>query len=489
MKITLSADAPNDAKADLLVLAVGGENALADAAFKRVDRALGGALRALAKAEGFEGGAGDTLKLPVDGDAIAARGVLVVGLGKGAGTPDGARKLGVAVLGAMKSRKSAAIVAPKSDGATARALAEGLTLGTYRFDTYLAETAPSSKPRRSATILVGKKDAALRKAVSQGVAVAESVNFARELVNMPPNELNAERMASLAKAEATKLGLTCKVMSKAQIQRQKMDLFLAVNAGSRNEPRLIHVTYKPARPKAKVVFVGKGLTFDSGGLCLKPPKAMLDMKCDMGGAATTLGIVLAAARLKVPVEVHALVGATDNMTGEGAYRPGDIFKSRQGKTVEIINTDAEGRLVLADVLSYAVDLAPDYLVDHATLTGACLVALGPWRAAMYANDDDFGASYARAAEDAGEAFWRMPLDDELRDMLKSDNADIKHTGEAYGGSITAALFLREFIGESRWIHCDIAGPAFQQAPHGVSPKGGTGFGVATGARFLESLAG
>jgi len=296
-------------------------------------------------------------------------------------------------------------------------------------------------------------------------------------------------MAELAKQHAQDVGLKCTVQTKAGIARQKMNLFLAVNQGSENEPRLIHMVHKPARPKAKVVFVGKGLTFDAGGLCLKPPKAMADMKCDMAGGAVTIGTLLAVAKLKLPIEVHGLVGATDNMTGGGAYRPGDVFTARSGKTVEIINTDAEGRLVLADVLSYATEIGADYLIDHATLTGACMVALGPWRAALYANDDEMGRAYEDAAEAAGETFWRMPLDAELKEMLKSDVADIKHVGDAFGGSITAALFLQEFVGESRWVHLDIAGPAFQQSPHGVHPKGGTGFGVATAVRFLEGLVG
>jgi len=267
-----------------------------------------------------------------------------------------------------------------------------------------------------------------------------------------------------------------------------MNLLLAVNKGSAIEPRVIHVVYKPTRPKKKVVFVGKGLTFDSGGLCIKPAGSMIDMKCDMAGAATTLGIVFAAARLKLPIEVHAVVGSTENMTGAKAYRPGDVYKSLEGKTVEVINTDAEGRLVLADVLTWSVrKLKPDYMIDHATLTGACMVALGPWRAALYTDDDELASKYLDAAEGEGESFWRMPLDTDLRSTLKSAVADLKHIGGRYGGSITAALFLKEFTAETTWMHLDIAGPSFTDRAHGRLPKGGTGFGVATGVRFLEGL--
>ena len=215
---------------------------------------------------------------------------------------------------------------------------------------------------------------------------------------------------------------------------------------------------------------------------------MVDMKCDMAGGATTLGILVAAARMKLPIEVHGVIGATENLTGAGAYRPSDVYTSRNGKTVEIINTDAEGRLVLADVLDWSLGLEPDVLVDHATLTGACMVALGNYRAALYANDDALGAAYEAAAKAAGENYWRMPLDEQLKRSLRSDVADLKHTGSRYGGSITAALFLQEFVGKSKWVHLDIAGPAFLDGSKGRYPKGGTGFGVATGVALLESLA-
>jgi leucyl aminopeptidase len=233
--------------------------------------------------------------------------------------------------------------------------------------------------------------------------------------------------------------------------------------------------------------VGKGLTFDSGGLCLKPADGMMDMKMDMAGAATTIAIVLSAARLKLPVEVHGIVASTDNMTGGSAYRPGDVFPSRDGKTVEIINTDAEGRLVLADALAYARELSPDYVVDHATLTGACMVALGAYRAGFFSNDEGLRTAYLDAAKGAGESYWSMPLDDDLRDQLKSSIADLKHTGTRHGGAITAALFLREFVGKTKWAHVDLAGPAYLSDTHGIYPKGGSGFGVLTALEFLRNL--
>jgi leucyl aminopeptidase len=324
--------------------------------------------------------------------------------------------------------------------------------------------------------------------LNQGRIVGESVNFARDLVNAPPNDMNPPALASAAKAEAQKHRVHCAVWDKKKIAAERMELFLAVNRGSGFEPRLVHLAHKPKGAKKRVVFVGKGLTFDSGGLCIKPAGSMVDMKCDMAGAATTIGIVLAAARLGLPVEVHGVVGSTENMTGADAYRPGDVFTSREGKTVEIINTDAEGRLVLADVLSWATTLEPDFLVDHATLTGACMVALGPYTAGFFAGDEELARRYLSAAEQDGELFWRLPLQKELRSSLDSEVADVKHTGSRLGGAITAALFLQEFVGECRWAHVDIAGPAFVDHPFGRSPKGGTGFGISTGVRFLEALA-
>ncbi len=248
------------------------------------------------------------------------------------------------------------------------------------------------------------------------------------------------------------------------------------------------MSYTPKKPKKKLCFVGKGLTFDSGGLCIKPAAGMGEMKSDMGGAAAVLGLMVAVASLRPNVEVHCIIGSAENMPDGAAYRPGDIFGSLDGKTVEIINTDAEGRLVLADALAYARKLEPDVIVDAATLTGACVVALGKTWSAFYTGDDKLARQVDKAAAEAGENLWRMPLIEELREQLKSDVADLKHTGERWGGSISAALFLREFVGDVPWIHCDIAGPALSDNARGVTPKGGTGHAVLTFLRFVENSA-
>jgi leucyl aminopeptidase len=389
------------------------------------------------------------------------------------------------------SRSHVAVAAPQLTAAALSALAEGVLTGAYRYTRYLTGSRVPKKQLGKVSLLLAQKPTPEDKAaVQQGEIVADAVTFARDLVNCPANDLTATQLAEHAEARSKAAGISCKVWDKKGIQKLGMPLLLAVNRGSKEEPRFIHITYKPknATPKTpRVVFVGKGLTFDSGGLCIKPSGSMLDMKIDMAGAATTIATVVAAAQLGLPVEVHGIVGSTDNMTGGDAYRPGDVFSSRDGKTVEIINTDAEGRLVLADALAYARELEPTYLIDHATLTGACTVALGAYRAGLFSNDDELAARYKRAAEATGENFWQLPLDEDLKDELKSGIADLKHTGSRLGGAITAALFLQEFVGKCRWIHLDIAAPAYLEKVQGIHPKGATGFGVLTALQLLRDL--
>jgi len=488
MKISLSAGRWETSTADIVALAVPSTKTKFNKTISSIEAVTGKAtIKPLASDERFEGKASQTMKVTAGGEA-KARWLLLVGVGKGDDPQKVAWRLGHALASAATAQKTVAISLPEVTPASVRAASQGLITGAYRYTEYKSDKKAESSLTGATILDVPKGAKGLTAAVNQGKAVAESINFARDLVNRPPNDLNPITLAKAATSEARKLGLTCSVWNKARIKKEKMNLLLAVNAGSAIEPRVIHVSYKPKGAKKKVAFVGKGITFDAGGLCIKPAASMVDMKCDMAGAAATLGIVFAAARLKLPVEVHALVGSTENMTGGEAYRPGDVYKSFQGKTVEIINTDAEGRLVLADVLAWtAKTLEPDVMVDHATLTGACMVALGPYRAALYTDDEDLARGYLEAAEDEGESFWRMPLDQDLKSMLKSPVADLKHIGDRWGGSITAALFLAEFTEETKWMHLDIAGPAFTEKAHGRMPKGGTGFGVATGVRYLESL--
>ncbi len=488
MNITLSTEAPASAAVDLLAVGVGSKRPLQDPAVQKLDRASGGALLEAMKLEDFKGKAGQTLRM-IGRGRLEAKRLLLVGLGDREGALRD-RLLGVKAARALGDKGSSlAVIAPSVEPDALWALADGLTTGAYHYARYLTGDRKPKHELRRALVLVDRKPSAdARAAVAAGHVVGNAVNFARDLVNCPPNDLTATQLAAAAAAQSKRLKIACKVFDKKAIEKLGMPLLLAVNRGSTEEPRFFHMSYKPKAQRArKVVFVGKGLTFDSGGLCLKSAESMLEMKMDMAGAATTIAVVMAAAELELPIEVHGIVASTDNMSGGNAYRPGDVFPSRDGKTVEIINTDAEGRLVLADALAYARELEPDYMIDHATLTGACMVALGSFRAGLFGNDDELKTAYAEAAENTGENYWPMPLDEDLRDQLKSPIADLKHTGSRYGGSITAALFLREFVGKTRWLHLDIAGPAYVSEARGIHPKGGTGFGVLTAIEFLKSL--
>jgi leucyl aminopeptidase len=353
---------------------------------------------------------------------------------------------------------------------------------------FTGERKPKAELGKVSVLVPGKVSAEQKKQLELGVAIGHAVGIARDAVNEPPNELVPETLAQVAQRIAKEHGFKLKVLDKKGILAAGMHLHYAVGQGSTNEPRFIHLSYVPKKKKQKVVFVGKGLTFDSGGLCIKPAAGMGEMKSDMAGAAAVLGLMAAIGVTRPEIEVHMLVGAAENMPDGSAYRPADVFSSLDGKTVEIINTDAEGRLVLADALAYAVKLKPDLIVDAATLTGAALVALGKTCSAFYATEDELATLLVASAHEAGESFWRMPLLDELAEQLKSDVADLKHTGDRWGGSITAALFLREFVGKVPWLHCDIAGPVLAERARGIYPKGGTGHAVLTFLSLVERLA-
>jgi leucyl aminopeptidase len=372
------------------------------------------------------------------------------------------------------------------------AVAEGILLGTYRFDRYRAEPRPGRKHLRHVQIAAG--DASTRE-VSEGIAFGEitssATNFARDLVNEPAGSLVPEKMEEIARqvAQEAKIGIT--VFGTDELRRMGMGGILGVGQGSKNPPRLIRLDYKPAeKPLRKVALVGKGLTFDSGGLSLKSSEGMETMKCDMAGSAAVLATLKILPELAPRAEVVGLMGMAENMPGGGAIRPGDVLKIMNGKTVEVRNTDAEGRLVLADALSYASTLPGlEEAIDLATLTGACVVGLGPMAAGILGNSDELVDGILAAARKAGEAMWPLPLYDEYTEHIKSDIADIKNTGIRWGGAITAALFLSHFVRDGmRWAHLDIAGPAFGDKEYSYMKKGGSGVGVRTLTRYLLDLA-
>ena len=445
---------------------------------------------------GASGKADEVVKLAgVPG--VAAKLVLVVGTGKAeASVPDPAeryRRAAGAGVRALTGKESAvfALGSPEYAGA----VAEGVLLGGYAFQTFLGEgkAAKAKKPLASAQIHVKgrhKGDVAARAAT-----IADAVGYARDLVNTPPNVLFPETFAQSVGNRAKGSKVKLEVWDADRLQSEGCGGILGVGQGSGRPPRLVTMTYKPRGAKAHLAFVGKGITFDSGGLCIKPGTGMVTMKCDMAGAAAVAASVLALAELKVPVAVTGYLCLAENMTGDLAQRPGDIVTMRGGRTVEIINTDAEGRLVMADGIALASEQQPDAIVDIATLTGACVIALGNRTMGVMANDDELRERVAGAANEVGESAWGMPLPEEIRGSMDSPVADLKHTGDRAGGMMVAAKFLEEFVGKDaagetiKWSHVDIAGPAFnEKSAWGYTPTGGTGSGVRALIALAESYA-
>jgi leucyl aminopeptidase len=372
-----------------------------------------------------------------------------------------------------------------TEAATAFA-AQGSVLGGYRYADYLTQNVEEITCTNLCIVGASSDAGPL---IERTVAAAKAVNFARDLVNGPPVKVTPTYMGECAQEIADENGLECTIFDKAALEEAGMNLLLAVSAGSEEEPRLIHLTYRPegaSEDTPEIALVGKGLTFDSGGYNLKPSGSIEDMKMDMAGGAAVLGAMKAITAYAPNVIVHGIVPSSENLVSGAAYKVGDIFHSLNGKSVQVMNTDAEGRLILADALCYTERLGVDRIVDLATLTGACMVALGPHTAGLFSDHDDFAKAIESAAERAGESFWRLPLQKKLKAMLKSPIADLKNVGQRWGGAITAGLFLQEFVGDTTWAHLDIAGPAYAEKASEHVPKGGTGFAVLT---LLELVSG
>ncbi|MFY9549737.1 MAG: leucyl aminopeptidase, partial [Thermoanaerobaculia bacterium] len=371
--------------------------------------------------------------------------------------------------------------------AALRALLPQVALADYAFDRYKtrkdsaagsAETVILPPPPLSARSLAG--------AVSSAEAIASAVRWARDVGNTPGNDLGPQDFAREVRALCQGNGLRLKVLDKKKIEREKMGGLLGVNAGSARPPVFLVGEYAPPKPRGTAVLVGKGITFDTGGISLKPAAAMGEMKYDMMGAATAFACLAAAKALSLPVRLVALAPVTENMPGGSATRPGDILRMRNGKTVEVDNTDAEGRLILGDALAYAEGFHPDVLIDYATLTGAVLIALGSECAGLMSTDDGLAGALTEAGEAAGERVWRLPLWDEYRDNLKSEWADMRNTGGRAAGTINAGVFLKEFVPDGvPWAHLDIAGVAHFEKEQSGWPAGASGFGVALTMEFLR----
>jgi leucyl aminopeptidase len=430
--------------------------------------------------QGFEAKKGDVRALPGAGGSTT----YVVGLGPAEGVDaDVLRSAAGALARAAKRHESLAVdllgaapdVAPP---AAAQAITEGLVLGGYEFSVFKSEPKPAALAR---VVLVGGGGKRAQDAIARGQAVAEAVCWARDLENEPGGSLTPSELAKRAAAMGTQAGFEVTVWDEKEIRKQRLGGLLGVNRGSEQAPRFLRLEYAPEKPRGTLALVGKGITFDSGGLSLKPSDGMVGMKGDMGGAAAVLGTFRAVAALGSRVRLIGFLPITDNMTGGDATRVGDVLTIRNGKTVEVLNTDAEGRLILADGLSLATEEAPDAIVDLATLTGACMVALGDRIAGLMGNHEGWMGQVRAAADAAGESVWPLPLPDHLRSKLDSELADLKNiTDTRYGGALAAGLFLREFVGEGiPWAHLDIAGPADSSVVEGELVKGGTGFGVRT----------
>ena len=452
------------------------------------DAATGGAVsRALAAAE-FKGKRGQTVTVLAPGAGLSR--VVAVGLGKLDGIA--ARHLedaGGAAAAALAREPAAAISTVGLTGAQAAHVAMGLALRSYRFDRYRTTEKPEDKPKfAKATVLSGEMPKA-RDAWADLKPVAEGVFLSRDLVSEPANVLNPAEMAERCR-KLESLGLKVEVFGPKEMTKLGFGALMGVAMGSANEPRMVVMTWNGAtaakgKTKAKpLAFIGKGVTFDSGGISIKPAGGMEDMKWDMGGAGTVIGLMAALAGRKAKVDVIGLVGLVENMPSGTAQRPGDVVKTYSGQTVEVINTDAEGRLVLADVLWYCQQkYDPRFMVDLATLTGAIIVALGHEYAGFFSNDDALAAQLHAAGAATGENVWRMPLGDAYDKQIRSDIADMKNIGGRPGGAITAAQFIQRFVNGKPWVHMDVAGTVWSSKDAPTIPKGATAFGV----RLLDRM--
>ena len=485
--VLLSSVDPVSAEVDALVLGITDELIL-PAAIPAATRSM---LHDMLEALGAKGKRGEITKVPSGGLAIAPL-IVTVGLGSDA-TLDAeqTRRVASAAARALAGTTSALMHLGEPTPKSIEAIATGSLLGAYRFTHFRgAGSEATPKPINKVVISGNPSDKADAAALHRGQIIAEAVNAARDLVNTPPSALPPEELAHAAIDAVRKLPVTVEVWDEEHLAAEDFGGILAVGQGSANPPRLIRMEYAPKKAKGTLALVGKGVTFDSGGLSLKPPKAMETMKCDMSGAAAVIAAVTAIAQLGLKVNVVGWIPTVENMPGGHAQRPGDVITIYGGRTVEVLNTDAEGRLILADALVRAAEEDPDLIVDAATLTGAAVVALGDRTSGIMANDDDVRVAVWESSQRAGEVMWHLPIPEESRGTLDSHIADIKNIGDGKGGMLSAAAFLREFVpAERRWAHLDIAGPAFNEgSPYGYTPKGGTGAAVRTFIQLAEDLA-
>lgn len=427
--------------------------------------------------DGFEGKFGQTYLLHTLGK-IPADKILIVGFGKK--EEFDANKMRLAVSKAVKKLQQIHAKNACFDFDVncdyGKSAAIGALIADYAFDKYKTE-----KATRVEEITFAKFS---EKDVREGIIFGEAMKFTRDLANEPAEYATPSKLAEIA---SNLDGITTKVYDKEEIERMGMGAYLAVGKGSAQAPKFIHMKYCGKNPKKKLAIIGKGICFDSGGLDIKPASSMLTMRDDMSGAACVLGVMRALSSLEPDIEVHGIIAACENMPSGTSYKPGDILRVKNGKTIEVDNTDAEGRLTLADALCYACELGVDEVIDIATLTGACVVALGTNVSGIMGNDEDLISTLIRVAESSGEKFWELPMYPEYKDSLKSDIADMKNTGSRQGGASIAGVFLKEFVNGPKWAHIDIAGTAFLEKPQGEFISGSTGAGVRTILNYIKSV--
>lgn len=476
-----------------------------------VDKALGGLISTLIESGEITGSSGEMTVIHTvaitqgGGGSIAAERVLVAGLGKSDDfTYDNIRTISAALarrLNSLKVKSAATIVHGAGIGGldplrSAEAIAEGSQLGLYRFDKYKSASNDKDGNGTGPTLetlelieLVPLKIGALEQGVARGETYAAAANLARDLVNEPPNVLSPSALADRASSMSATAKLDIKILEQDECRKLGMGSYLSVAAGSVEPPKFIHIIYNgdSSKPTNNVWLIGKGITFDSGGLSLKPPGSMVTMKGDMGGGAVVIGAMQAIASLEPKINVHAVCAATENMPSGSATRPGDVVQAMNGRYIEVENTDAEGRLTLADAICYARDNGAERIVDVATLTGAVSVALGKGHIGAFSNNDDFYAAIEQASKEQGEPVWRLPLGSVTKRQNRSNIADLKNTGGRGAGSITAAHFIHEFAEDTPWVHLDIAAFNMADGNSGVNVQGATGASARMLVRLVENM--
>jgi leucyl aminopeptidase len=484
MNLSLSAHPFREIETDLLVVPAFG-SIKGQPAVAQLDRAVAGLLHAEIERLGFAAGQEEELLFQTHG-ALAAGAVLLIGCGKLAGPASWQRVADAASRRAKERRakRVAVVLGAQASAESVGALAEGILLAAYRFDRFRSK--PRPEPDIELTLAVKRADASLARALERGRIRAEATCLARDLTNTPAGALPPRELARIAeKLAGPRLSVT--VHGRKSLERLGMGALLGVGQGSAQPPAFIELLYQPKRrAKHTVALIGKGITFDSGGLSLKTADAMQAQKRDMAGGGVVIAVLSALPGLDLPIEVRGYVPAAENMPSGSALRPGDVLRAFDGKTIEILNTDAEGRLVLADALAYAASRKPDVMIDLATLTAAVRSALGSRYAAILGTDRTLIRAWLRAAAEAGEKLWELPLAGEYRKDLDSRIADLKNVGEGQAGTIVGGLFLREFTAGVPWAHIDFSSTVLSDG-HPCHPKGASGFGVRTALRYLERL--